>query len=257
MNWNAEQYLQFERERTQPAIDLANRIPAREPQRVLDIGCGPGNSTRVLAERFPGARVMGVDSSPDMIGAAREKHPALRFEPCDASTELGGLGMRFDVIFSNACIQWIPNHPALLEQMMALLNPGGVLAVQTPMNEREPIHQIIQECVAEPHWKEFFPHPRVFYNLKPEEYAGLLAQWTEDYTLWETAYIHRLPSHRAILNWYRGTGLRPYLQVLPAREAEQLELEILAQLEERYPKQKNGEILFRFPRFFFMAGKPE
>ncbi len=257
MNWNAEQYLQFERQRTQPAIDLANHIPIKEPAQILDVGCGPGNSTRVLAERFPGARILGIDSSSEMVDAARERHPALQFELCDAAKGLDSLGMQFDVIFSNACIQWIPDHPALLQKMMDLLNPGGVLAIQTPMNDREPIHQIVQKCVTGQHWKPFFPHPRKFYNLRQEEYADLLASWTDDYTLWETTYIHRLPSHRAILEWYRGTGLRPYLQVLPAREAEQFELEILAKLEAHYAKQKNGEILFRFPRFFFIACKRE
>ena len=124
------------------------------------------------------------------------------------------------------------------------------------MNNREPIHQIIQECISSPRWKSFFPETRVFFQLQPEEYAAILAGWTDQYTLWETVYYHRMPSHRSILEWYRGTGLRPYLQVLPAREAEQLELEILARLEECYPKQKNGEILFRFPRLFFLAQKP-
>lgn len=257
MKWNAEQYLQFEQERTQPAIDLAVRIPLKEPGRVLDVGCGPGNSTKVLADRFPGARLLGVDQSPEMVEAARGQHPSLQFTCCDAAKDLDALGMQFDVIFSNACLQWIPDHPALVRKLMELLLPGGVLAVQVPMNQNEPIHQIIQVCASSPRWKSFFPHPRLFYTLAQEEYADLLSQWTKEYTLWETIYIHRLPSHRAILEWYRGTGLRPYLQALPAREAEQFELEILARLEEAYPKQKNGEILFRFPRFFFLAQKPE
>ena len=256
MYWNPEQYLQFEKERTQPAIDLANRIPQKAVDRVLDVGCGPGNSTKVLAERLPGARVLGIDRSLEMIEVAKEQHPALQFMQWDASQDLEGLGPSFDVIFSNACIQWIPDHPALLGRFMDRLNPGGILAVQVPMNNREPIHQIIQECISSPRWKSFFPETRVFFQLQPGEYAAILAGWTDQYTLWETVYYHRMPSHRSILEWYRGTGLRPYLQVLPAREAEQLELEILARLEECYPKQKNGEILFRFPRLFFLAQKP-
>ena len=146
MYWNPEQYLQFEKERTQPAIDLANRIPQKAVDRVLDVGCGPGNSTKVLAERLPGARVLGIDRSLEMIEVAKEQHPALQFIQWDASQDLEGLGPSFDVIFSNACIQWIPDHPALLGRFMDRLNPGGILAVQVPMNNREPIHQIIQEC---------------------------------------------------------------------------------------------------------------
>ena len=251
-DWSAEQYLKFKEQRTQPAKDLAMRLVEMDPKTVVDLGCGPGNSTAVLQKLFPKAKVMGIDSSPNMIKKAQEAYPEIQFAVCDARN----LENRYDVIFSNACIQWIPDHPALLGRFMDRINPGGLLAVQVPMNNREPIHQIIQECISSPRWKSFFSETRVFFQLQPEEYAAILAGWTDQYTLWETVYYHRMPSHRSILEWYRGTGLRPYLQVLPAREAEQLELEILARLEECYPKQKNGEILFRFPRLFFLAQKP-
>ena len=128
--WNSQQYLKFEKERTQPAIDLAARIPLEHPQAVLDIGCGPGNSTHVLAQRFPEANILGVDQSLPMLEQAARQYPDLSFRQLDAHTELPTLGQRFDVVFSNACIQWVPDHPRLLREMMALLRPGGVLAVQ-------------------------------------------------------------------------------------------------------------------------------
>ena len=252
-HWDAAQYLKFERERTQPAQDLAARLPGN-PSRILDVGCGPGNSTQVLLEHFPTAEIFGVDNSPDMIQAARQRLPQCRFALCDAADGFSGLEEGgFDVVFSNACVQWVPDHPHLLPRMMQLLAPGGVLAIQVPMNQKEPIHQIISSLVSSPAWRERIPSPRIFYTLEQSAYFDLLAGLTDDFTLWETVYLHRMPSHEAILEWYRGTGLRPYLQVLPQDQASRLEQEVLSQLRIRYPVQQNGEIMFRFPRFFMLA----
>lgn len=252
-DWNSGQYLMFANERTQPAIDLANRLLGMEARRVIDIGCGPGNSTAVLAERFPGASLLGIDSSPAMIEAARAACPGAEFRICDAGRELSALGDGFDVAFSNACIQWIPDHPRLVRDMLGLLRPGGVLAVQTPMNYEEPIHRIIGEVTASAEWRDYFPNPRIFFNLTQPEYFDLLAEVSSGFAIWETTYIHRMSSHEAILDWYRGTGLRPYLNGLPDAKKPEFENEIRRRVIERYPAQPNGEILFRFPRFFFLA----
>lgn len=253
MRWDSDQYLKFERERTQPSIDLAARIPLGDAHRVLDIGCGPGNSTRVLQTRFPRAEILGIDSSAEMVEAARKAHADLRFEVLDAGSRLGDLTPGFDVVFSNACIQWIPDHPRLLREMLGLLRPGGVLAVQTPMNYEEPIHQIILETIARPDWKDAFAHPRIFYNLEQGAYVDVLAELADGFTVWQTTYFHILPGHTAILEWYRGTGLRPYLSALPEERRTAFEQEIFGQIVARYPKQRNGEVIFRFPRFFFTA----
>ena len=251
--WDSGQYLKFEAQRTQPAMDLARRIPLEAPADVLNVGCGPGNSSRVLAERFPKARICGLDSSPEMIATAREKQPDLEFRLCDAGRELSSLGRRFDVVFSNACIQWIPGHEALVANMLGLLRPGGVLAVQTPMNYHEPIHRIIGELVASEEWKTAFPRPRIFHNLTPGRYFDLLAAIAADFTLWETTYYHVLGSHADILEWYRGTGLRPYLAVLTEAQQKRFEAAVYERVVAAYPPQANGAIIFRFPRFFFLA----
>ncbi|WP_337512819.1 methyltransferase domain-containing protein [Ruminococcus sp.] len=175
-SWDAAQYLKFGAQRTQPSRDLAARIPLEQPRKIIDIGCGPGNSTEVLRQRFPQADILGVDSSPEMIRAAAQAHPEMRFQLCDAGTELGTLDRDFDVVFSNACIQWIPNHPKLLREMMQLLRPGGILAVQIPINQKEPIHQIIQALAAGEKWKAHFPSPRIFYQLTVSEYYDLLGR---------------------------------------------------------------------------------
>lgn len=251
--WDSDQYLRFAAERTQPAIDLARRIAVPAARDVLDVGCGPGNSTEVLAARFPGARLCGLDSSPEMLAAARQRHPEWEFRLGDASRDLDGLDQRFDVVFSNACIQWIPHHERLLPRLLRLVRPGGVLAVQTPMNEAEPIHRLLGELVAAPEWKAFFPRPRLFHNLRPEGYFDLLAALAGELHLWSTTYYHVLPSPTAILEWYRGTGLRPYLEVLPASERGRFEAVVLERIVARYPPQANGAVIFRFPRFFFTA----
>lgn len=253
VDWNAEQYLKFKNERTQPAIDLVNRINLVNPRKILDIGCGPGNSTEVLYHRYPGAYILGVDISEEMIETAKRKYPHLAFQICDAGKDLAQLDRDFDIVFSNACIQWVPDHRNLLKNMLSLLNENGVLAVQIPMHYHEPIHKIIDELVSSEKWRPYFPEPRIFYTLSQSEYYDLLSEIAGDFVIWETVYYHMMKSHGDILEWYRGSGLRPYLQGLPEHRRNEFENELMEALVQRYPEQKDGNIIFRFPRFFFIA----
>lgn len=252
-DWDSTKYLKFKNERTQPAIDLVNRINIEKPQKILDIGCGPGNSSEVLARRYKNADILGIDSSPAMIEAARVKYPDIRFMQCDANKDLQLLDRNFDIVFSNACIQWIPDHYTLLKNMMGLLRPGGVMAIQTPMNYNEPIHQIIKEVSTNKKWSSEFENPRIFYNLTQSEYYDLLSDIASDFSMWQTTYFHKMKSYGDIMEWYRATGLRPYLEVLSEADKLDFEKDIYNRLLNAYPKQKNGEIIFRFPRFFFIA----
>ncbi len=252
-DWNSKQYLMFRNERTQPAIDLANRILHENPKTIIDIGCGPGNSTNILAQKFPSAYVLGVDNSPNMIEAAKKDYPNLDFVTCDVSKELSMINNHFDIIFSNACIQWVPDHKQLLNELMSLLNPGGMLAVQTPMNYQEPIHKIIAELTISEKWKKEFAFPRIFYNLLPSEYFDLFSEIASDFDLWETTYYHKLNSHKDIMEWYRSTGLKPYLSVLTDEQKKDFEQDVFERVVKMYPIQKDGRIIFRFPRFFFTA----
>lgn len=253
-SWNSAQYLKFKNERTQPAVDLASRISVKNPKNILDIGCGPGNSTHVLYERYPHANILGIDNSENMIATAQTAYPELKFMLCDAE-KLSSIEKKFDIVFSNACIQWIPNHAQLLKNMMSLLNTGGVLAVQIPVNYEEPIHKIIADVSSNDKWKSKFSHPRNFYNLRPNEYYDILSGISSDFNMWCTTYCHRMKSHGQILEWYRGTGLRPYLEVLSENEQADFEDDIYEALVNTYPTQQNGEIIFRFPRLFFTAVK--
>ncbi|MFL0198621.1 methyltransferase domain-containing protein [Clostridium sp. WILCCON 0269] len=252
-DWNSAQYLMFRNERTQPSIDLVNRIYNDEPKKIIDIGCGPGNSTQVLAQRFPNAYVLGIDNSQNMIEKAKIDYPDLDFKICDAGKDLSILDNDFDVVFSNACIQWIPNHNQLLKNMIGLLKPNGILAVQTPMNYQEPIHKIIEEVSTNEKWKSEFTNPRIFYNLTQSEYFDLLSEISSEFSMWETIYCHKLKSHKDIMEWYRGTGLRPYLDVLSDEKKKDFEQDVFNRVIKEYPIQKNGNVIFRFPRFFFIA----
>lgn len=252
-DWDAGQYLKFKAERTQPAIDLARNMELPEPGRIADIGCGPGNSTAVLCGIYPDAKITGYDTSADMLRTARESCSGADFEFCDASKDLPSLGSGFDAVFSNACLQWVPDHEKRIPELLAMLRPGGVLAVQVPANFKEPIHRIISAAAVSEQWKKFFPHPRVFYTLTPEEYCDLLAEHSDSFRMWETTYFHILPSQDAILEWYRSTGLKPYLDALPAEKKPEFEAEIMREVRKAYPAQKDGTVIFRFPRLFFTA----
>ena len=253
--WNSNQYLKFESERTQPSIDLANRIKILHPINIIDIGCGPGNSTQVLCERYPDSKVLGVDMSDDMIKTARETHDNAEFMVCDVEREIDKISEKYDIVFSNACIQWIPNHELLLKNMMNLLNEGGALAVQIPMNYNEPIHKIIRNISTNEKWAKKFNKPRLLNTLTESEYFDLLSGISSDFVMWNTVYMHRMKDHNAIMDWYRGTGLRPYLQQLSDDDKLEFENDIYNEVIKSYPKQKNGELIFRFPRFFFIAIK--
>ena len=255
-DWNAQLYLKFKKDRTQPAIDLAARLECDAPAKALDVGCGPGNSTAVLKARFPNSQVIGADYSENMVETARKDNPELEFIQCDISKDIDKLPHDLDIIFSNACLQWVPDHPALLPRLMGLLKPGGLLAVQIPMNYQEPIHRIIESTVSQSPCSELIPYMRLFYTLSQEHYFDLLSEISTDFTLWQTTYLHRLPSHQAIMDWYSSTGLRPYLDAAVTDEARDgFYQEVFRQVKEQYPVQQNGEIIFRFPRFFFIAQK--
>lgn len=252
--WNSEQYLKFKNQRTRPAIDLAKRINAARPKNILDIGCGPGNSTAVLKDLFQDSDILGVDSSEDMINKARKSYPDMNFQLCDVTTDLDSLD-KYDVIFSNACLQWIPNHKDFIPSLFDKLNKNGVLAVQIPMNGSETLFRIMDEVTALPEWN--FSSMKIEPNetLKPEEYFNILSECSDDFDVWETVYYHSMPSVEAMVEWIKGTRLRPYLNALDTAEADKLEKEITLRAANAYKVQKNGRIIFKFRRFFFTATK--
>ena len=251
-DWNSAQYLKFKAQRTQPAVDLAARIDIN-PSEIIDIGCGPGNSTRVVKNRFPNARAVGADTSENMLETARRDNPDCEFIRLDAGGDLSEFSGKFDLVFSNACIQWIPNHSALLPKLFSMLKSGGELAVQVPVNFDEPIQKIVESTASSEKWCEKFPNPRIFYTLTEGEYFDIISDLTSDFEMWKTIYFHRMPSIDSIIEWYKSTGLKPYLEVLSDAEKADFTNDVKREIEKAYPAQKNGEIIFRFPRLFFIA----
>ena len=238
-------------------MDLARRLNPAEARRIVDIGCGPGNSTRVLKDVLPQAEILGIDNSENMIRKAREKHPELEFQRLDADKELERLADDWDAIFSNACLQWIPDHRTLIPRLMSRLRPGGMLAVQMPINGQETLYRIIEEVSADPKWRLDAVKRETNGTLEPADYFDLLSGISERFDLWETTYYHAMPDHEALLEWVKGTRLRPYLEALGEERGAAFEAEILARAREAYPVQANGEIIFRFRRLFFIAVRPE
>lgn len=248
--WNSEQYTKFEKERTQPSIDLINRLDI-QPKTVLDIGCGPGNSTNQLYERFPDANILGIDNSDNMLCKARNSYPKLRFVNCFIPDELDRLDS-FDLIFSNACLHWIPEHSSLYGRLMSCLNEGGVLAVQMPLVQYAPFYKILNELVAEKKW-ESLRSIQNFHNLLPDDTYDALAAVSDNIEMWDTTYYHIVDSHQAVIDWYKGSGLRPYLETLNDANRDDFLSELYERIAQAMPIQNNGKLLLKMPRLFFIA----
>lgn len=251
--WDPDQYLRFGEERTRPAIELVSRIRLDGPGTIIDLGCGPGNSTQVLRQRWPGARVSGLDSSAEMIAAARLAYPDQEWLLGDI--EQWSSAEPFGLVFSNAALQWTRNQAALLSRLFQQVAPGGTLAFQIPSDAHSPLRTAIREIAADPAWCSRMADARSALTLEaPEVYYDALAPQARSIDLWETTYHQVMSSPAAIIDWISGTGLRPYLQAL-AGEAERARF--LAMLHERvalaYPTRPDGRVLFPFRRLFLIA----
>jgi len=252
--WNPGLYLKFESERGKPIADLLSHVRLPRPARVIDIGCGPGNSTEFLAKRWPQAEIVGLDNSGAMLEAAAERLPGPRWVEGDAAGDLPQLG-RFDLVFSNAALQWMPEHERVVPAWFAMLNPGGVLAVQVPSNFDSPLHQALLAMAQSEKWRGALPQARPQNYRAAGYYYDILSRLTGDFELWATEYHHVLESHEDMIEWYKGTGFRPYLEPLDARGQEAFLSDMLEQARALYPPQADGKILFGFKRLFFTAMK--
>lgn len=255
--WDPEQYTRFADHRDRPFHDLVARVGAVAPHRVADLGCGPGALTRTLAQRWPTAHVVGVDSSPEMIErAAALAGERLTFRLADLRDwvrERAGEGTSYDVVVSNATLQWVPDHLLLLPDLVRLLTAGGWLAVQIPGNHDAPLHAILRELAgAAPYAAHAAGAADRFTLPGPEDYLRELAGLGCDVDAWETTYLQVLPGEDPVLEWISGTGARPVLQSLPDDLREQFTEEYRTRLREAYPRQPFGTVL-PFRRVFAVA----
>jgi trans-aconitate 2-methyltransferase len=251
-SWDAGQYLRFADERTRPALDLLARVELAAPGRVVDLGCGPGNSTGLLRERWPEAAITGLDSSADMLATARRDHAGIEFVVGDIAT--WAPDARFDVVFSNAALQWVGDHERLLPRLIDAVAAEGVLAVQMPRNHDFATHRLMRQAAAEGPWRDRLADARDPSPVRPPEfYYDCLIGQCRRVVLWKTNYIQVMDGIDAIVGWLRGTGLRPFLARLDAAEQRLFLDRYAALLTEAFPAQIDGKILLPYPRLFFMA----
>lgn len=256
MAWSPAQYLKFEDERTRPARDLLAQVPLDEPALAIDMGCGPGNSTALIAERFPKTQVEGMDSDENMLEAARKRLPGLTFSHADLETWLPA--EKADLLYANAVFQWVPRQLTVLTRLMAEgLKSGGVLAIQMPDNLTEPTHRLMEETALTGPWADRFAggkgkRPGM---PTPADYMNALNSLSSRVDLWHTVYYHPLANAEAIVEWVKGTGLRPWLDLLEEKDRSAYLETYTDAVRKAYPPINDGRVLLRFPRLFVVATK--
>jgi trans-aconitate 2-methyltransferase len=248
--WDDRQYLRFADERTRAAAELLARVPAATAASVVDLGCGPGNSTALLRARWPAARLVGVDTSPEMLARARHDYPDAEWVAGDVAGFHSDDPV--DVLFANAVLHWVPDHATLLPALVAQLRWGGALAVQMPDNADEPSHRLMREIVGP--WQARL---RALGGRTPVEsaafYYDVLARGARHVDIWRTTYDHVMPDAAAMVEWVKGSGLRPFLDALDGGERADYLAAYTEAIAAAYPVRADGKRLFSFPRLFFVA----
>jgi trans-aconitate 2-methyltransferase len=254
-DWNPEHYLAFADERARPCIDLLLRIPLQRPRIVYDLGCGPGNSTAVLKQAYPHARIVGIDRSPAMIAKAKQTVADVDFRSLDVT--LWQTDREADLVFSNALFQWVPQHGGLLQRIVHSMKKGAVLAVQVPDNLYEPSHIAMSDTAKQESWAHKLTRAGETREeiLLPQDYYDLLRPLCSQFEIWHTLYQHAVDGYDGIAEMLSSSGLRPYLDALDPDEQRHFLVAYKEKLAEQYPIQADGKVLFRFPRLFILARK--
>jgi trans-aconitate 2-methyltransferase len=251
-DWEPSLYLRFEAYRTRAARDLLARVDLQEVRFAADLGCGPGNSTGLLAERWPGAGVVGVDNSAAMLERARSAYPNLTWIQADLAQWKPPVPQ--DLIFANASLQWISNHADLLQGLCLSLRPHGILAFQLPSIHQQPVAEIYRRLMIAPHWRAFqVPDERLTVET-PLFYFDALSKYCRQVEIWETVYHHLLENHEEMVIWYQSTGLRPFLAGLPDDQTRSIFMaELAACYRQQIPPLADGRVPFPFRRLFVLG----
>ncbi len=250
-SWNPALYLSFADQRTRPAAELLARVPGPDPQSMIDLGCGPGNSTGLLAARWPGARLEGLDNSAAMLDQARVSGVPAQWLQADIAGWVPAAP--YDLIFSNATFQWLEEQDALLPRLMGHVKPGGVFAFQVPANFAAPSHALMREVAADPRWAERLKTVRGIVPGSAQGYYDMLAPHAAALDIWETEYLQVLDGEDPVYRWVSATGLRPYLDALTDQDREDFIARYKACLNRAYPRRADGKTLFPFQRLFVVA----
>ena len=253
--WDANLYLKFAGQRARPAADLIAQIELEEPRRVIDVGCGTGNSTEQLHRRWPKAELTGLDNSPEMLSQARERHPEWKW--IETSVEQWAANTAFDLIFSNACLQWIADHASLFPRLMSYLAPGGALAVQMPNSYHLPAHTALAEVANDSSapWAQMLAGASETVSVQPLAfYYEALRKLANRLNIWQVEYLQVMEGPRAILDWVRSTAMRRFTELLPDNhERRQFEQRCLEHYQRVYPANDQGQTLFPYRRMFIIA----
>jgi trans-aconitate 2-methyltransferase len=244
--WDPEQYLRFGAERLRPALELLRRIPLDEPRSIYDLGCGPGTVTKLLRDRWPRASVVGIDASESMLGRAAASYPDITWRRADLTDWRPDVPA--DLLYSNAALHWLDDHATLFPRLLRELAPGGVLAVQMPNNFDAPTHTAVAEALA---GQGLLPRPSPL--LEPAAYYDLLAPRARSLDLWETRYYHVLEGEDPVVEWTRGTTLRPVLDELSGPEREAFLDDYRRRVRNAYPRREDGRTVLPFERLFVVA----
>jgi trans-aconitate 2-methyltransferase len=253
--WDPNQYLKYASERTRPAADLIAQIRLDKPARIVDLGCGPGNSTELLHRRWPESDITGVDNSPEMLAQARSTYPDWQW----ALSDIEGWKPEpaLDLIFSNAALHWVPGHATLFRALFGAVAPGGALAAQMPNNFQSASHTVLQEVAesGDPRWSKTLAGAAAAIAVQPAAfYYDVLRKSASRVDIWETEYQHVMDGPKAIFDWVHSTTMRPYLDRLPDKEQRQLFEELcLEGFQEIYRPNDQGKVLFPFRRMFIIA----
>lgn len=251
-SWDPGQYLKFADHRLRPALDLMARIPPVAARTVYDLGCGPGTITRLLAERWPDARVTGVDASAEMLARARALAPGIDFVAADLARWAPPAPA--ELLFSNAALQWLDGHETLFPRLLSCVAPGGVLAVQMPRNFAAPSHRLLDETVQAGPWRDRLAGLRRAVPVAPPAaYHRLLAPHAASLDIWEAEYLHRLEGADPVVEWTKGTALRPFLDALDAETCAAFLADYSRRVGAVYPPEPDGATLFPFRRLFIVA----
>jgi len=249
--WEPQTYLRYADIRFRAGIDLIARIPKLDYQVIYDLGCGTGHLTRILADTFPNSQVTGIDSSREMLSEARREFPALNWQQADLTSWRPPAPPH--LIYTNAALQWVPDHETLLPSLMNKLQPAGVLAMQVPRHFESPSHLGLKELVMQSEWRAALEPLLLSPISPPETYWRWLAPHARNLDIWETIYLQVLDGKDPVVNFMRGTALRPFLSALPEKEAGKFVEAFAERMAAAYPPQANGQTLFPFRRLFVVA----
>ena len=252
MTWDPAQYLTFGGHRIRPALDLLSAVPMDAPARILDLGCGPGNVTQFLQGRWPDAKIVGLDSSAEMLEKARAAHPNMEWIEADLSEWTPD--EPFNLLYSNAVLQWVKGHTNVFPDLLKWVKPGGYIAIQMPRNFMARSHTTVYETIRDGDWKDRLePLIRDEPTNPPNFYYDLLTPLVQSLDLWETEYQQILDGENPVPEYVKGSWLKPFLDALEEPEKSTFEAEYKKNVLVHYPPQSDSKTLFPFRRLFIVA----